>query len=53
MNTTLTTQELKQAIDSVIDYFNDGGDINQDFKLELLLLSAKLDAFVTSTYNIG
>lgn len=49
----LPLDELKLAIDDIIDNFNSGAEFNEDIRTRLLLLSAKLDAFVVSIYSIN
>ena len=50
---SIAINELKTAIDGVIDNFNNGIEFTDEMRLELLLFSAKLDAFCSSVYNIN
>lgn len=49
----LPLEQLRLVIDDIIDGFNNGAEFNQDKKTQLLLLSAKLDAFIVSLYSIN
>lgn len=55
METTyqLPLDELRLVIDDIIDGFNNGAEFDQEKKTKLLLLSAKLEAFTVSLYNIN
>lgn len=49
----LPLDELRDIIKIIIDNFNNGAEFDQDKKTQLLLLSAKLDAFIASLYSIN
>lgn len=48
-----TITELKSAITNLVDYFNAGCDISLEQQNEINLISAELELFVKSIYNIN
>lgn len=48
-----TIIELKSAITNLVDYFNAGCDISLEQQNEINLISAELELFVKSIYNIN